>query len=176
MGVSHVAIPSRHETAAASRVAAGEGALFRSGLVERSARVIEIGASVGEALGLISGERLWALPVVDRGAYLGTVTPASLIALSLPVTPDSLSPGAGLAWLPSDMRRLRRRLESAGTLPVERALDIAVPTIRISSSPAHLLLMLARRGPVVAVLDDDGVRFLGTASSETAARMLLSAA
>jgi CBS domain-containing protein len=176
MGVSHVVTPGRHETAAASRAGAQEGALLHSGLVDRGAPTVEIGASVGQALELISAERLWGVPVVDRGAYVGTVTAASLIALSLPVTPDSLMPGAGLAWLPSDIRRLRRRLEDSGTLPVERALDIAVPTIRVSSSPAHLLLMLARRAPIVVVLEDDGGQFLGTASSERAARLLRSAA
>jgi hypothetical protein len=51
-----------------------------------------------------------------------------------------------------------------------------VPTIRVSVSPAHLLLMLARRAPIVAVLDDDGVRLLGTASSAAAVRLLRSAA
>lgn len=176
MGISQVVVPDEHGSIAARSAGAREPALLRSGLVERSPLVLETGASVGAALDLLSVERLWGAPVVDRGAYVGMVTEASLIALSLPVTPDSLAPGAGLAWLPSDVGRLRRRLEDEAALPVERALDIAVPTVRISVSPAHLLLMLARRAPIVAVLDDDGVRLLGTASSAAAVRLLRSAA
>ena len=176
MGISQAAMQGHRDVAESSRAGAREGALLGSGLVERGVRALEIGASLGAALELIAGERLWGVPVLDRGSYVGTVTAASLIAFSLPVTPDSLSPGAGLAWLQSDIRRLRRRLGDVGQLPVERALDIGVPTIRASSSAAHLLLMLARRAPLVAVLDDEGARLLGMASAETAIRMLRPAA
>jgi CBS domain-containing protein len=101
MGISQVVVPDEHGSIAASRAGAREPALLRSGLVERSPLVLEAGASVGAALDLLSAERLWGAPVVDRGAYVGMVTEASLIALSLPVTPACLAPGARQAWLPS---------------------------------------------------------------------------
>jgi CBS-domain-containing membrane protein len=172
MSISEAAMPGRCEVAASARA----GTLLGSGLVERGVRTLETGVSLGAALDCLAGERLWGVPVLDRGAYVGTVTAASLIAFSLPVTPDSLAPNAGLAWLQADLGRLRRRLGVAGRLPVERALDIGVPTIRASSSAAHLLLMLARRAPLVAVLDDEGARLIGMASAQTAMRLLRPAA
>ena len=155
---------------------AAERNLLHAGLVDRKPPVLARGSRLGEALELLAGGRVWGVPVIDGERYLGCVSAASAIARLLPVQPDSLAPGAGLAWLPVETTTLRQRLAECARLPVEACLDLAVPTVRASTSPAHLLLMLGRRAPLVAVLDDSGDRFLGVASWDSALRTLRSAA
>jgi hypothetical protein len=150
--------------------------LARAGLVDQSPAALGRGSRLGEALDLLAGGRIWGVPIVEGDRYVGCVTVASVVAQLLPVQPDSLAPGAGLAWLPIETSTLRQRLDERARMPADACLDLSVPTVRVSTSPAHLLLMLSRRAPLVAVLDDDADKLLGVASWDSALRSLRSAA
>ena len=173
MGISHVVSPATRQSAARGGAAAGGTSmtLLESGLVVAPPSALDLRASVADAVAALSSSRAWAVPVTDRGFYIGAVTTASLLGLALPLAPETVPP-SGLGWLPIDPKRLQRQLADRLAASVEQAIDIGVPTIRVASSPAHLVLMLARRAPAVMVLDDDGRRLLGIASGETALRLL----
>src|SRR5262245_33458898 len=96
--------------------------LLRAGLVDRAPAVLPRGSRLGEALGLLIAREAWGVPIVEGERYLGCVTPASAVGHLLPVQPDSLAPGAGLAWLPVETATLRQRLDECAHMPVEACL------------------------------------------------------
>jgi CBS domain-containing protein len=139
--------------------------LLEGGFVDRTPPKVSVEANVRQALDLMMTSRVWGLPVLEHGQdYVGMITAASLFSRCMPIHPETLLPHSGLAWLPDPVRMMRARLGAALENRVEDLIDVNVPPVRVSTSPADAALLLIRRTPVLPVIADSGRRFIGTLS------------
>jgi CBS domain-containing protein len=139
--------------------------LLESGFVDVTSPTLPIGATVLDAVELMLKTHRWGVPIVEHERdYVGMITAASVLARSLPIHPETILPHSSLGWLPDVVKTMRGRLRSELTHPVEALIDISVPPVRISTSPADVLLLLMRRAPMLPVVSDSDRRFIGIVS------------
>lgn len=141
-----------------------------AGIVDFAAQRLSTNATVGDAERLLSGGGLWGVPLVDRdGDYAGMLTVRSLVAAALPAMVERTPQGGTWPMDAGPVRLLRRSLLDR---PACQLVDLEVPVVRASTKLPQLLAVLCRRAPVVPIVPDTGMRLLGLASLERAARAL----
>lgn len=124
-------------------------------IVDRAPPRLSVESTVGDAERLLAERGIWGVPLVDAGGdYAGMVTLRSLVTAALPVMLDAVPRG-----------RLLDR-------PARELVDLEVPVVRVSTRLPQLLAVLCRRSPLVPIVPDWGMRLLGIASLERAARTL----
>lgn len=139
-------------------------------LVDFAARFLPGDATLREARQFLAGTGSWGVPLVDEDAnYVGMLTLRSMVAAALPVAlGGGESPGARIP--PARPGRLERDLDR----PARDVIDLEVPVVRLSTRLPQLISALCRRSPVLPIVSDAGMRFLGIASLERAAHALYS--
>lgn len=126
-----------------------------TGIVDFAPQCLPVDSTLAQADQLLAARGLWGVPLVDTaGDYAGMLTLRSLVAAALPVTLDAAP--------------RRRLLECAA----RQFVDLEVPIVRVSTKLPQLLAVLCRRSPLVPIVADSGMRLLGVASLERAARSL----
>jgi len=116
---------------------------------------LPVDATVEDAVPLLAERGLWGVPLVDSGGdYAGMLTLRSLVVAALPVALDT-----------APRRQLLDR-------PARELVDLEVPVVRVSTRLPQLLAVLCRRSPLIPIVPDSGMRLLGIASLERAARAL----
>lgn len=141
-----------------------------AGIVDFAPQRLSATATLGDAERLLTERGLWGVPLVDRdGDYAGMLTVRSLVAAALPVMVER-GPQRGIppAGTESDELLRRQLLDRPACLLV----DLDVPVVRASTKLPQLLAVLCRRSPVVPIVPDTGMRLLGLACLERAARAL----
>lgn len=137
-------------------------------IIDREPLRLEEHLRLRDAVPLVFDRGVWGAPVIDaRGDYLGTFSLRSFLACALPVIVDD-APQPRPLLLPAGSRRF----EAALARPVRDVLDLEVPVVRLSTALPQLLVALCRRSPIIPILADSGMRLLGVASIERAARAL----
>lgn len=140
-------------------------------IIDFSPRWLPVDANLRDGYQLLVETASWGVPLLDRELhYVGMLTMRSLMAVALPVAVDDepvqtpLAEGAGIA------ERLRR--DRILDRPAAQHLDLEVPVVRLSTRLPQLLAALCRRSPVVPIISDTGMRLVGVASLDRAARAL----
>lgn len=153
---------SQHQEATTGPEAGG------AGIVDFSPRWLAADASMRDAHRWLAETVSWGVPLVGRDScYVGMLTLRSLMTVALPVAVDDALLQAPLAGI-FDRLRLDRILDR----PAAQHLDLEVPVVRLSTRLPQLLAALCRRSPVVPIISDTGMRLVGIASLDRAAKAL----
>lgn len=157
--------PHPEETTGAAQAAHG------AEIIDFSPRWLAADVNLREAHQSLAETASWGVPLLDRDLrYVGMLTLRSLMAVALPVVVDdqpvqaSLAEGAGIPE-----RLCRDRILDR---PAAQHLDLEVPVVRLSTRLPQLLAALCRRSPVVPIISDTGMRLVGIASLDRAAKAL----
>lgn len=142
-----------------------------AGIIDFAPRWLSADATLGDANRLLAEATTWGVPLLDGDAhYVGMLTLRSLLAAALPVVVDEdplqTSP-IEPAGIPGKLR-LARILDR----PARLHLDLEVPVVRRSTRVPQLLAALCRRSPMVPIVADTGMRLIGVASLDRAAKAL----
>lgn len=148
----------------AGEVSAEDGA----GIIDFAAQRLSADMPLGEARLALAASGDWGMALVDGdGQYVGMLTLRSIVALSLRT---ALEDAGGHDAAPGAAGRVRPDLGSAW--PARQVIDLEVPVVRLSTQLPQLLSALCRRAPVVPIVSDTGMKLLGVASLQRAARVL----
>ena len=116
--------------------------------------------TVGEAVRLLTGQRLFALPVADAaGIYQGLFGVDDVVGLLLPSgTAEGLVPDLG--FMADDPGEIRDRLAERAGRPIGPLLHREMPTMNPETSIVEALFLLHKHRHPLAVVDPDR-RLLG---------------
>jgi len=117
--------------------------------------------TVGEAVRLLTGQRLFALPVADAaGSYVGLFGVYDVIGLLLPTgTVDGLVPDLG--FMADDPGEIRDRLAEKAGQPIGPLLHDDLPTLNPESPIIEALFLLHKHRHPLAVVEPVDGRLVG---------------
>ena len=131
-------------------------------IVDFAAQRLSGDVTVREARQFLAGTGAWGVPLVGQdGDYIGMLTLRSMVGAVLPVA---------IGEQAVNRSRLERELDR----PAGQLIDLEVPVVRLSTKLPQLIAALCRRAPILPIVSDTGMRFLGIASLERAAHALFS--